>query len=390
MRLFTILEKRTCFLGMIVIFALAACIPRSEVDRTANVASELDLACKSGDAESCYTLAIMQTLDIETALPLLEKACDGDSVRACLKLAGTYSRGSTNGSISIDIEKSEKYAAQALQIYKDECALGNGGSCVQVSTRYRKQARKTPSEATDELIASYQSKALEAFKLGCEADNGGDCLSYGDGLFLEPNKDIDAGLAALQKACDLGLQHCTGIGGKIKTHAASIDNISQIAERLHQDCMSKTGFFSCRMLGYEDKGGVLEDFEGAPAFYKKHCNAKDGGGACNALGTFYLFGWHVEEDYDEARRVFEKGCKYRHAASCQSVSFMVQASIGDYSDFKGMNSKDFKKALNTRMLNRMKETLKYAKLACKYGKRKACKTAESISEHIKSMRNEPK
>lgn len=226
--------------------------------------------CDSGDADTCYKLALyymdgkqVAKDDVKVAANFA-KACDGGILRACTFLGYQYSNG-------LGVAKDK---AKSAALYEKACRPLEPVACLNLGLQY----------ANGEGVAKDQARAANLFKIACNMDDATACGNLailtmkGEGV----PKD-DSGAAALaQKACAGGYaSSCTGVGYR-----------------------------------YLFGDGVPKDEHKAVAMFEKACSEKDGAG-CDGLGVLYQTGTGVAEDAAKAAALFAKGCQLGYQGSCK-------------------------------------------------------------------------
>jgi len=258
-------------------------------------AEECVTQCQRGDAGSCYHLAWLHRSgkgvdkDLGQALSLFEKACEGDSAKACSQVADEKLRARLREK---DPTKVTELTRQAEQLLDKACQLGDGWVCWNTASWYMRSPKTNP------VFGSDYARGVTLIERGCKLGYGPSCSSLA-ALKIKGEhtpKDAAAGLTLYKKACDAGRW---------------------------QDCEKMADVLAAGR-------GVKKDPTRALAMYERACSFH-GLRACNSGGELLLEGKGVPKDAAKARALFEQGCPEKGSVgwdACESLAELYDEGTG--------------------------------------------------------------
>lgn len=137
---------------------------QAEVDNVAKA----QIACKNGEGEGCYSLAIAHEegtgteQDLGKAASLYGKACDLGRASACMMLGLLHENGR---GVPKSVEKATAAFAKGVPTYLSSCNAGHAASCRNLGNMYE----------DGRGVGKDLEKAISFYRKGCELGNKGAC-----------------------------------------------------------------------------------------------------------------------------------------------------------------------------------------------------------------------
>lgn len=224
----------------------------------------------------------------------LEKKCEQNDAKACLKLA-------------LDLEMNEKNEGRILTLLKKSCTLDNAQGCAYTGVAY--SLKSTPDHAK---ASFYMDKA-------CQMNSGDGCwnLGYLYAYGLGVTKDEKRAFELYERSCELGY----GVGCEAvalvykekKDEPNHFKYLNLACKNGHIDSCSNIGYM------YERGSGVEFNLLEAMKFYDMACKGEDQL-ACYALGYIYEQGADgIVAKPKEALRLYERACALGEKHSCDEA-----------------------------------------------------------------------
>lgn len=271
-----------------------------------------DRSCKYGYLRGCYFLAMnLQdglgvTADVPRAVTLYTKACEGDELDACDRLAKLYAAGKAGS------------PQQALALFKKNCDAGRAPACNSVGTLFEEGGE---SVAKDELQAAlYYRKACDG-KSGAGCKNLADLYANGRGV----GKDETKALEFYSLACTLGATNgCTQAAKRRMTPKMEKPELQRVYAMLDRGCDGHDGE-ACDLLGAMSEQGrppvVARSLETAYQYYGEACVFRWASG-CFHAGSMVERGLGTTRDARRAVMLYARACAMGDANGCSSAAMI--------------------------------------------------------------------
>jgi TPR repeat protein/serine/threonine protein kinase len=241
-------------------------------------------ACDGGDLTACVNLGAFHQYAAgtpksrEKASELFKKACDGANGGGCGELGSMYQVGR---GVPLD-------GKRAMELLTQACTYGEKDSCISVGEL---SATGVGAPRSPEAAAAVYRTYCEQHHVAMACNAYGNALVRGFGV----PKDVPAGLAFLQSACEGKLDRpypnaCVSLGSIQETGAAGPKDPTAAA-KLYQVACDQGATSGCTALArlLADGTGVPRDVAKALALADAGCKASDAG-SCDLLGYFHATG----------------------------------------------------------------------------------------------------
>ena len=309
--------------------------------------------CKAKDDYGCYVEGDLYyngwgvTKNYLEAHKRYTKGCEQGFTQACVKLAKMYEKGQ-------GIDRSNE---KAVEYYGQACSKKDGDGCFNLARMY---ANGTGAAASASIaFAMYNTlcsakdqrgcfgmaqlyeigrgveqnwdTATTLYTQACNAEYAPACSQMGTMLINIPDlADPDAGMAFVQKGCNLGdARGCVQLGVLYLDGRTGTTNIEKAQKIFVETCEEKIGF-GCFQLGkmYDQGLGIEENKDKALELFQKGCDMLNGD-SCGMLGYRYLKGGGgVMKSTKEAVRYFDLGCEHGDQKSCREMAdFYFEGSL---------------------------------------------------------------
>lgn len=306
-------------------------------------------ACELDNMQGCGNLGLLfgdgragAPKNVEEAIRLHRKACDGNWARSCDDLARLMTP-----------------SAETLALYDRACQKGYGDGCVNAGYA-REVASGTPRDY-DRAAVDYQkgcdlgslvgcrnlslayrygrglavdfAKADKLLKDACDKGHPVSCYDVGSALMKETPIRTEEMLRAFSRACDGGyLDGCVNRGWAYEMGKGMEPNPAQAYVEYARACDAGSAL-GCNNMGLllEKGRGTEKNDAAAFAAYTKACNQRHADG-CNNYGRSYHDGRGVTRDYAKAREAYEIGCGANNADACWNLSILLKGEWGGPAD----------------------------------------------------------
>ena len=275
----------------------------------ANAKTHYAMACEKGNdkvkSNACHNLGVLYSSkdlggqeEYEKALQYYKEACDLGNPKSCGSLGTFYEKG--NGGVEQDY-------AKAFGLYESACNQGEARSCFNLGTMYDRGYS----------VKQNFKKAFGLYQIACNAKHAEACnnmgLMYDEGLGVR--KSAQKALEYYNIACDLqSLVACNNLGYLYENEPKLKD--VQKAYIYYQKACDMKSSKACYNLGYlydndEENRNATKAFE----LYQIACDYKDAM-ACNNLGNLYDKGDGVEQNFEVAKKFYERACEMGAQLGC--------------------------------------------------------------------------
>jgi TPR repeat protein len=281
----------------------------------------LERGCSDTDPSECATLALVLAStppavpaprvaqDLGRARRLAEPLCSESSVTGCFALGV--------------IELREGGAPEPP--LRRACSSGDDRACSELGILHFRGVQARPEPAPDLPVA------LSYLRPSCEQGNLMSCLWMGfhDLDYRNENRDVEAGVELLERACRGGIQAaCASLGATLLSGMRGIPRDPARALGLLQRSCEAGALWGCYHLGLAAQHGVgvSADLIRARELYQQAC---DGGelAACQALADALLSErGDNEAEATRAASLLERACGGHVAPACTQLSWLRAAS----------------------------------------------------------------
>ncbi|QKF91640.1 tetratricopeptide repeat protein [Campylobacter sp. CCUG 57310] len=232
----------------------------------------------------------------------LERKCDKNDAKACLKLA-------------LNLEMNEINEERILTLLKKSCALDNAQGCSYAGVVY--SLKSTPDHAK---ASFYMHKACD-MNLGDGCWNLGYLYSYGLGVKKDENRAFELYKRSCELRYGVGCEALALAYKDKKDEANYFKYLNLACQNGHVDSCSNIGYM------YERGSGAQFNLLEAMKFYDMACKGEDQL-ACYALGYIYEKGAEgIVAKPKEALRLYERACELGEKHSCDEAKRLKDSRI---------------------------------------------------------------
>jgi TPR repeat protein len=299
--------------------------------------------CDHQLAAACSKLGIYYDLfegdagvpvDLQQAMSLYRKGCEGGDGDGCISEADHYDTGE---GVALDVAKANSLYDQGLKLLQQACDANQLGACMSLSLAYRESADPKDyqkNHAINEKLCNMDSsqcgslaleyaygshdvvpkdsaRAIELFEKGCEAKQVFDCKWAAEAL-LEKN-DVTSQQQAqvlLTKALALADKDCQA------DHENGCEQASKILELMDKNGSRKAekeAFFAARLK-----------------ILRAQCNETNNEG-CTQLALAYRFAEDgLPQDLQRAAEILHQACERHSAYDCAREADLYFENADDY------------------------------------------------------------
>ena len=281
----------------------------------------LERACAAKDKYGCYLGGDLyfdewgEGEDYQLAEQRFVLGCQQGNMQSCFELGLFYEQGKSGRA---DPQKAYPY-------YEQACAKDNPSGCFYLA----RQQSENESEISVELTG------FDIFKYLCGSGDVRGCLGMAN--FFEQGrgvqKDITASMMLAKNACDSGYAEGCSRLGEISLRASDVIELADGIEFLQRGCLLGD-IEGCILLGKLYADGVSgagisieKDLVQAREIFTNTCNQGVGFGCYQQAKTH-----DAENDFQQARRLYQQGCEKRHSESCLILARRFQYGKGGQVD----------------------------------------------------------
>lgn len=165
------------------------------------------------------------------------------------------------------------------------------------------------------------AEAVEIYKRGCASNHIYSCESLGNSYLsgIGVAKSEEMGRKYIKKTCDLGYgKGCFDYIYKEDANGYSINPAAVTMPYLQKGCDLRHAR-SCTIMGtyYVSGAEIKQDFPIAASYFEKGCSLKDAD-SCDLMGKFYIKGLAVAPSLPKALEYFKQACALGNSNSCQT------------------------------------------------------------------------
>jgi TPR repeat protein len=193
----------------------------------------------------------------------LDRACKGGDAAACTNLGVIYAIGR---GVAMDVSR-------AVALYQKGCDGGNGAGCTNLGYMYE----------SGEGLAKDVARATALFQRACDGNNARGCNRLGQYSLLGSRgpKDPRRAMTLFQKACDLGIDWsavgCSNLGHMFEDGTGVPIDVGRAAALYDRSCSlahpsAGSGCSDLARMYAEGKGGLPRSDARAKELYKKSCD----------------------------------------------------------------------------------------------------------------------
>ncbi|MGX3044388.1 tetratricopeptide repeat protein [Helicobacter sp. T3_23-1056] len=277
-----------------------------------NAKKNYEIACdKYKEKESCFLLAIMYEKnegipqDTQKATYYHKKACDlGSEICKSFNLLKTTLQ-------------------ESKQQWEDCTKYKNASACKKIiDSGFPSADKYDDKQACNDIgiiynLAGYPKQAIPYYERAISL--GYDKAYFNLGLLYQQNNDKEKAKKYYQPACDKGIYEACYALSAFFIEERDFFNAKKNFEILCDKSNSSFKGDACALLGtmYVNGEGVRQDYNRAFEYYKKSCELKSPAG-CNNLGVAYYFGQGVREDFSLAKQYYGKACDLGSQKACDN------------------------------------------------------------------------
>jgi TPR repeat protein len=295
---------------LLLSLAMAACSTTREVAKDDEQVAAQVLACDEKIVVACVDLAARaergdgMKKDIDRALELRTRACEGGHAESCEWVARHHEERGKSASTTEFLEKA--------------CREGDDPSCVRAAN----SLFEGPQNAVE--------KSAELFALSCARGFAWSCT--GQGMHLLTGKGVPQSDESARTFFEMGCtggdpQGCTNLASMLESGRGGFPDDEGAAKLYVKACAQKNAA-ACFNLGARlRKADAFKADAEAASYFDQACALGEGQG-CAEVAWHHLKGRGVQRDPVRAKAFAERACAQEIDAGCRMVSLLEQNPEG--------------------------------------------------------------